>query len=31
VLVDGGTHYGTNRLGASQYRQALHELFGLPS
>ena len=31
VLVDGGTHYSTNRLGATQYRKALHELFGLGS
>jgi alpha-beta hydrolase superfamily lysophospholipase len=29
VLVDGGTHYSTNGLGARQYRDALRELFGL--
>ncbi|HKX43418.1 MAG TPA: alpha/beta fold hydrolase [Burkholderiaceae bacterium] len=29
VLVDGGTHYSTNRVGAAQYREALRELFGL--
>lgn len=29
VLVEGGTHYSTNRLGQSQYRAALQELFGL--
>ena len=29
VLVDGGSHYHTNARGASQYRQALRELFGL--
>ena len=29
VLVDGGTHYNTNGKGASQYREALRELFGL--
>ena len=29
VLVEGGTHYNTNRLGRSQYRAALRELFGL--
>ena len=29
VLVEGGTHYSTNSLGRPQYREALHELFGL--
>ena len=29
VLVEGGTHYSTNAVGAAQYRRALHELFGL--
>ncbi|MEO7151064.1 MAG: alpha/beta fold hydrolase [Burkholderiaceae bacterium] len=29
VLVDGGTHYSTNGLGAAQYRAALRDLFGL--
>ncbi len=29
VLVDGGTHYSTNGLGAAQYREALRDLFGL--
>ena len=29
VLVEGGTHYSTNRLGDSVYRQALQELFGI--
>ena len=29
VLVDGGSHHNTNARGASQYRQALRELFGL--
>ncbi len=29
VLVEGGTHYSTNRVGEAQYREALHELFGL--
>ena len=29
VLVDGGTHYTTNGMGAAQYREALRELFGL--
>ena len=28
VLVEGGTHYNTNGRGRSQYREALHELFG---
>jgi hypothetical protein len=31
LLVEGGSHYNTNALGASQYRGALHELFGLVS
>jgi len=29
VLVEGGSHYNTNALGAEQYRVALRELFGL--
>ena len=29
VLVEGGTHYSTNRIGQAQYREALHALFGL--
>ena len=29
VLVEGGTHYSTNGVGQRQYRDALHELFGL--
>lgn len=29
VLVEGGTHYSTNRVGQAQYRMALHDLFGL--
>lgn len=29
VLVEGGTHYSTNRIGSAQYREALRELFGL--
>jgi hypothetical protein len=29
VLVEGGTHYSTNRLAREQYRGALRELFGL--
>ena len=31
VLVEGGSHYNTNALGAGQYRRALHEMFGLGS
>jgi len=31
VLVEGGTHYSTNAMGGSMYRQALRELFGLGS
>jgi uncharacterized protein len=29
VLVDGGTHYSTNRMGHEQYREALAALFGI--
>ena len=29
VLVEGGTHYSTNRIGSAQYREALRDLFGL--
>lgn len=29
VLVEGGTHYTTNRLARAQYRDALRTLFGL--
>lgn len=29
VLVEGGTHYSTNRIGQAQYREALRALFGL--
>ena len=29
VLVPGGTHYSTNSVGRTQYREALRELFGL--
>jgi len=29
VLVEGGTHYTTNSMGQTQYREALRELFGL--
>jgi alpha-beta hydrolase superfamily lysophospholipase len=31
VLVDGGSHHNTNAVGQAQYRQALHELFGIGS
>jgi alpha-beta hydrolase superfamily lysophospholipase len=31
VLVEGGTHYSTNGVGQQQYRDALHELFGVGS
>lgn len=31
VLVEGGSHHNTNSLGQDQYRQALADLFGLPS
>jgi alpha-beta hydrolase superfamily lysophospholipase len=29
VLVEGGTHNSTNRIGSAQYREALRDLFGL--
>jgi uncharacterized protein len=29
VLVEGGTHYSTNGVGRSQYREALRDLFGV--
>jgi alpha-beta hydrolase superfamily lysophospholipase len=29
VLVEGGSHHSTNRLGQAQYREALARLFGL--
>jgi uncharacterized protein len=29
VLVEGGTHYSTNGIGQTLYREALRELFGL--
>jgi uncharacterized protein len=29
VLVEGGTHHNTNAVGQAQYREAMHELFGL--
>lgn len=29
VLVEGGSHHNTNSVGQAQYREALHELFGL--
>jgi alpha-beta hydrolase superfamily lysophospholipase len=29
VLVEGGTHYSTNRMGHEQYRKALAALFGI--
>jgi len=29
VLVEGGSHHDTHKLGHSQYREALRELFGL--
>ena len=29
VLVQGGSHFSTMAVGLPQYRQALHELFGL--
>lgn len=29
VLVEGGTHYSTNTMARSQYREAVKELFGL--
>jgi len=31
VLVDGGSHHNTNAVGQAQYRQALAELFELPT
>jgi uncharacterized protein len=31
VLVEGGSHHNTNAVGQGQYRQAIAELFGLPS
>jgi alpha-beta hydrolase superfamily lysophospholipase len=31
VLVEGGTHYSTNRMADGLYRQALKELFGVGS
>ena len=31
MLVEGGTHYSTNGVGQQQYRDALHELFGVGS
>jgi alpha-beta hydrolase superfamily lysophospholipase len=31
VLVEGGTHYSTNRMASAAYREALKELFGLGS
>ena len=31
VLVEGGSHHNTNGIGQAQYRQALRELFGLPT
>jgi uncharacterized protein len=31
VLVEGGTHHNTNSLGQGQYREALAQLFGLPT
>lgn len=30
LLIEGGTHSSTSWRGAAQYRQALHEFFGLP-
>jgi alpha-beta hydrolase superfamily lysophospholipase len=29
VLVEGGSHHNTNAVGQAQYREALHDLFGL--
>jgi alpha-beta hydrolase superfamily lysophospholipase len=29
MLVEGGSHHDTHRVGAAQYREALRELFGL--
>ena len=31
VLVEGGGHYNTSWVGAAQYREAIAELFGVPS
>jgi alpha-beta hydrolase superfamily lysophospholipase len=31
VLVEGGTHYSTNRMADAMYRQALKEVFGIGS
>ncbi|HEX6364348.1 MAG TPA: alpha/beta fold hydrolase [Albitalea sp.] len=31
VLVEGGTHYSTNRMGSGLYREALKEVFGVGS
>ena len=30
VLVEGGGHYNTSWVGASQYREAIAEMFGVP-
>jgi uncharacterized protein len=30
LMVEGGTHNNSMRRGAAEYRQALHELFGMP-
>ena len=30
VLVEGGGHYNTSWVGATQYREAIAELFGVP-
>ena len=29
VLVEGGSHHNTNRVGQAQYREAIRELFGI--
>jgi hypothetical protein len=29
VLVEGGSHHNTNRVGREQYRVAIRELFGI--
>ena len=29
LLVEGGSHHDTHVVGLAQYREALHELFGL--
>ena len=31
LLVEGGSHHSTNGVGQAQYREALAELFGLPT